>query len=177
MRMFSGLQVDPLNLKPSDIRLDDIAWALSNICRYGGHCHRHYSVAEHTLLVAAVLPPHKKLFGLLHDAAEAYLGDIPTPLKRRMPDFKKAEAQVARVIADAFRLNPEEFLAEIEGGEVKEADLMVLKHEQRSLWRRDEQQSSFEASAQVAKRLYCEIWSQTPHVVGNPAHPFFVTCY
>jgi uncharacterized protein len=175
MKMFSGLHVDPFNLSPDQIRIDDIAWALSNICRYGGHCHRNYSVAEHTLLVAGLLPPHKKLYALLHDAPEAYLGDIPTPLKRRMPQFKELETKVARVVAEAFNIDPDEFLSEIETGDVKQADLMALKYEQSFLWK--DSLLQYDRQATSAKKLYVALWDQTPHVVGHPAHPFFVTCY
>lgn len=175
MRMFSGQLVDPMDLKVQDVRLDDIAWALSNICRYGGHCHRNYSVAEHTLVVASILPPRKKIFGLLHDASEAYLGDIPTPLKRRMPEFRAAEERAARTIAEAFGLDPDAFVTEIATGDTKQADLIVLKHEQGFLWKSN---LSIQATQeQIAKQLYCALWDQTHHVVGAGEHPFFVTCY
>jgi uncharacterized protein len=173
--MFSGQLVDPFDLKPSEVRIDDIAWALSNICRYGGHYHRNYSVAEHTLLVAGLLPPHKKLYALLHDAPEAYLGDIPTPLKRRMPQFKELETKVARVVAEAFDLDPDEFLTEIETGDVKQADLLALKYEQSYLWKNNI--PSPDRQERMAKELYLALWTETPHFVGHPAHPFFVTCY
>lgn len=166
-----------MNLKVEDIRLDDIAWALSNICRFGGHCHRPYSVAEHTLTVASLLPPHKKLFGLLHDAPEAYLGDVASPLKRRMLEFINAENRAARVIAQAFRLDPDEFLTEIETGETKDADIMTLQHEQEVLWGDSLQLPNWSSQEQIAKQLYKELWQSTRHVVGSAEHPFFVTTY
>lgn len=136
MRMFSGQLVDPLNLQPSDIRGDDIAWALSNICRYGGHSHRHFSVAEHSLEVSYKVAPAKKLTALLHDGSEAYLGDIPTPIKRRLPAFQEAEARAHLAIATAFGLDPEQFFFDIEHGDVKKADIEALHAEQSFLWDR-----------------------------------------
>lgn len=129
--MFSGQLVDPLNLKVSDIRADDIAWALAHINRYGGHAHRAYSVGEHTL---DVFKRAKKFEALLHDAAEAYLGDIPSPLKRRWPAFQAAEDAAQRVIARAFGLDPDGFVFEIEEGATKRADVEAGDYERGTLW-------------------------------------------
>lgn len=83
----SGLFVNLDEPDPATITLEDIAWALSHEARYGGHAHRTYTVAEHALLVSDRLrqqgyPPWSQLRGLHHDDAEAYLKDIPAPLKR-----------------------------------------------------------------------------------------------
>ena len=79
-----GRMVDLLNVKPEDIDLADIAWALAHTCRFMGHPRRHYSVAEHSINVARLLPEPIKIYGLLHDAHEAYIGDISTPTKRAL---------------------------------------------------------------------------------------------
>ena len=79
-----GRMVDLLNVKPEDIDLADIAWALAHTCRFMGHPRRHYSVAEHSINVARLLPEPIKIYGLLHDAHEAYIGDISTPMKRAL---------------------------------------------------------------------------------------------
>ena len=82
MQTFTGRLFDPFNPDPALIDLRDIAHALGNICRFGGHSRRYYSVAEHSILVASLVPEPLRLPALLHDAAEAYLGDIITPIKR-----------------------------------------------------------------------------------------------
>lgn len=81
---------------PDDVDIEDIAHGLSMICRFGGHCREFYSVAQHSVLIANELcrrecPPEMVLWGLLHDAAEAYLGDMVRPLKRSMQNYKVLE--------------------------------------------------------------------------------------
>lgn len=119
MRLASGLRVDPLNLRVCDIRVDDIAHALSRTCRYNGHCKGFISVARHSTWVAketwdlAVhegLPADRcatlALAGLFHDAAEAYLGDMIRPLKHRpeMGIFQEYESMAEAVIFTHLRL-------------------------------------------------------------------------
>lgn len=104
IRTISGQWIDLHNLQPEHIHLEDIAHALSMQCRYNGHVPKFYSVAEHSVAVAEMLPNELKLWGLLHDAAEAYLGDIISPLKMDMPDFHKLEDKVLSVIAKRFDL-------------------------------------------------------------------------
>ena len=95
---------DPLNPRVEDVNLNDIAHALSLTNRYGGHVSRPYSVAQHSVLCSMVAPEHLKLEALLHDAAEAYLGDMPKPVKDMLPDFKAAEARLEAVIRQKFGL-------------------------------------------------------------------------
>ncbi len=100
-------------LKPciDDISIEDIAHALSNTSRFGGHCKEFYSVAQHSVLVSNLVnnlvapDPNLQWQALHHDDAEAYLGDVPTPLKQLLPDFKKIESDVERVISNKFHLN------------------------------------------------------------------------
>ncbi len=110
----SGLRVDPLDPNVEDIEMTDIAHALSNQCRFGGHCRVFYSVAQHASLVSDVMvertsSPTDGLWALLHDAAEAYLVDLPHPLKHRSELgrlYSEAEERLQRVILERFRLPP-----------------------------------------------------------------------
>jgi len=100
----SGNLFYPLDPRPEDVHLDDIAHPLALICRWGGHVPEHYSVAQHSVLVARELEDsgHADLAlpGLLHDAAEAYIGDWRKPLKHPGPDAP----EWIRAAADGFRL-------------------------------------------------------------------------
>lgn len=102
IRTYTGRYVDPFDPKPDDIVIEDIAHALSNLCRFGGHTKCFYSVAEHSLLCAVLVPGEHKLAALLHDASEAYLVDIPTPIKNRLPGYVEAEDRLMKVIAEKF---------------------------------------------------------------------------
>ncbi len=104
MMLASGQPFYPLDPLPDEIDIADVARALSQICRYGGHVSRFYSVAEHCVLMAEVAPKGFELMALLHDAAEAYLGDIPRPLKYSpaMAAWREAEAKVEAAIGERF---------------------------------------------------------------------------
>lgn len=95
IKTWAGVMIDPcLPVAREDVRVDDIAHALSLICRYGGHIPEFYSVADHSLnvldrLVAMGIDDRRiLLMGLLHDAEEAYLGDMPSPIKRRYREYR-----------------------------------------------------------------------------------------
>jgi len=106
---FTGAKVDPRSLRADQISVADIAHSLSLQCRFGGHCSTFYSVADHCLLVSSLCPPQHALWGLLHDAAEAYLLDLPAPLKDSGHPlglhYTLAEASVLETIADHFGLS------------------------------------------------------------------------
>lgn len=101
-----------------------IAKALSNINRYGGHVGQ-YSVAQHCVLVASQLPDDLKLSGLLHDACEAYLGDIISPVKRGLPEYSELEDRYLDVIDKRFNVDTRNPL-------VRKADLRMLVTEAKS---------------------------------------------
>lgn len=119
----SGRKFNFLSPDPDSIDIHDIAYALSNLCRYTGHCRSYYSVAEHSVYVASLLPDNLRLAGLLHDAAEAYLGDVNSPLKRLLPEYKEIEHGVEAAIAKKFGLE-----YPFPSG-VKHADLQQLRTE------------------------------------------------
>jgi uncharacterized protein len=97
LETYSGRRVDPFDVSPADVHLPDVAAALAHTCRFGGHCRQFYSVAQHCLHVSRELPtsePRLQLYGLLHDAGEAYLGDVPRPIKARFDRFERGERRV-----------------------------------------------------------------------------------
>lgn len=103
---WSGRHINLLLPCPSDIAIDDIAAALSRLARFGGHTSRPYTVAEHCCLGAEFCTPERRFEFLLHDATEAYLGDVTGPLKRMagMQFYRDLEAMWAGAIADRFGL-------------------------------------------------------------------------
>lgn len=93
------------------LSIEAIAHALSNVCRYGGHTKFHYSVAQHSVVVAKLVENSCPLEGLLHDASEAYIGDIPAPMKHRIPEIKRFEDGIQQQIFKHYNLQwpiPEE---------------------------------------------------------------------
>lgn len=91
---------------PEMICKEDIAHALSRICRFTGHVHDFYSVASHSLLVAALVPLEAKLYALLHDATEAYVGDVSSPLKKLLGDvYAEYEGRAQLAIAKHFNID------------------------------------------------------------------------
>lgn len=109
MQTFTGAQFFPTHPKVENVNATDIAHALSLICRYGGHVDRFYSVAEHCVLLSRWLEAEGfdsevQLVGLLHDATEAYVGDMVRPLKKQLVEYREAEDKVQRVIWQKFNL-------------------------------------------------------------------------
>ena len=129
MQTFTGRQFYPLDPRPEDIDPRDIAHALSLICRYGGHACDFYSVAEHCLLMSHVVPQEHALRALLHDAAEAYVGDMVRPLKHQLPAYCEAEDRVLERIGERFSL-PVPYISP----EVKDADNRILLDERAALF-------------------------------------------
>lgn len=127
IQTFSGKLFYPLDPQPDQIDIVDIAHALSHLCRYVGHARTHYSVAQHSLLVSQHVPADLALWGLMHDAAEAYLGDVSRPVKQMLPQFKEAERRVQVAICAKFGLPADE------PPEVKRVDTAILADERRAL--------------------------------------------
>lgn len=107
MQTFTGRQFWPLDPRADEVFIEDIAHALSLACRFGGHCERFYSVAEHSYLASYIVPPEDALVALLHDASEAYVVDIPRPLKPYLAGYKDIETRVWLAIAERFGVSPD----------------------------------------------------------------------
>lgn len=122
----SGTTINFLDPDPDTLLIEDIAFSLSNLCRYTGHV-EFYSVAEHSLHVSDLTPPEYQLEALLHDATEAYLGDVHTPLKNVLTQYKSIERIVHEAVRQRFLLAPEPDC-------VKWADRRLLATETRDLF-------------------------------------------
>jgi hypothetical protein len=107
VQTYMDIQFNPLSIKEEDISILDIAHALSHTCRWGGHCNRFYSVAQHSVMVSEMASPENKLAALLHDASEAYIGDMPSPLKALMPDYKELEKTIQTAIQRKYGIADE----------------------------------------------------------------------
>jgi len=135
----------PLDPRPEEVRIADIGHALSMLCRFTGHVHSFYSVAEHCVRVSVeaerratdagvheTMQRHIAKWGLLHDASEAYLVDLARPVKRlpEMAPYRNAEDALMRAVAHRFGLSGDE------PGLVKEVDRMLCYTEARDLFPR-----------------------------------------
>lgn len=136
---YTGRWFFPLNPKTEDVNALDICHSLSNQSRFTGHTLEFYSVAEHSCRVCDILPQEYKLWGLLHDATEAYLVDLPAPLKEMeiLNIFKEIEDKIMKAICEKFNLEPK--MPEI----VHEADKILLYTEIRDLMMFESNQNGF----------------------------------
>jgi hypothetical protein len=126
IQTYTGKQFFLVDSRPEDVCIEDIAVALSRICRFGGHCREFYSVAQHSVLVSFEVPT---LAALLHDAAEAYVGDNVKPFKNLVPQLSVVESEVASAIRLAFSLPQGCF----DDPEIHHADSRMLATERRDL--------------------------------------------
>ncbi|RWX28479.1 hypothetical protein EHH54_32455 [Rhizobium leguminosarum] len=134
MQTASGRKFFPMDPRADEVFIDDIAHSLSMQCRYAGHCQRFYSVAEHSVLMARHLRwegVDVALWALLHDASEAYLVDVPRPVKPYLEGYKAAEAKVMAAVALRFGLEGEMPAA------VHDADNRIIADELVNLVRMD----------------------------------------
>ena len=128
MQTFTGRQFFPMEPRPEEIDRLDIAHALSMIARYNGHAKHFYSVAEHCVHLSYLVPTEHALWALLHDATEAYVGDMIRPLKAHMKAYCAAEDRVMLAIAEHFDMD------QIMPEEVKRADTRILLDERAALF-------------------------------------------
>lgn len=125
---YTGLQFWGMDARPEDIEIADIAHSLANVNRYNGHTPVPYSVAQHSVYVSMECDPEDDFDGLMHDATEGYIGDMISPIKKFLPEFRTVEDNLFAVMSRKFWLNP------IIPESVKRADLTVLAAESRDLF-------------------------------------------
>lgn len=141
----SGRRVNLLEPTPDSIAIEDIVGALSRICRFGGHTREFYSVAQHSVLVCRMMGrlgrPDLQLLALHHDSHEAYLGDMPTPLKKRLRDmdqyfgYEKLVLALDWAIGEALGIS--RTLSKQDESALKRADRAAFQMEARLLLPRD----------------------------------------
>ena len=129
---YTGVKFTPFKPKAEDIRIEDIAHALAMTCRWGGHVREFYSVAQHSCIVSML--SSYPLIAILHDAAEAYLTDIPSLLKKKLPTYCYAEDILQLAIYERFGCAPN--TDEIE--EIKKIDKAVMRLEYELLMPKNE---------------------------------------
>lgn len=127
MQTYTGRQFYPLDPRAEDIDILDIAHSLSMQCRYNGHVQAFMSVAEHCVLMSGLVSKENALWALLHDATEAYVGDMIRPLKLHMPEYRAIEDKIMLAIAKRFGI------ADQMPEEVHEADSRILLDERAAL--------------------------------------------
>ena len=143
MNVFSGHRIDPLHIKEDDIHLEDIAHALSLICRGNGHIKYFYSVAQHSLNCAKEAQSrgysqHVVLSCLFHDASEAYMSDLITPIKKQMKEYQTIEDHLLETIFHAFHIQ----LNDDEKSIWKDMDHLLLEAELKKMMPLEESRSS-----------------------------------
>ena len=127
IKLLSGGWFDFIDFHLSEYSIEDIAHNLSRICRFNGATKKHYSVAQHSVIVSHVVPEKYAMSGLLHDSAESFIGDMSSPLKQLQPTFKKLEIDIERYMFGKMGI-PFPMHSSI-----KLADLQVLAAEIRDL--------------------------------------------
>lgn len=133
LQTVSGRWVNPFDPDPEQLDIADITRALANTCRFGGHCRSFYSVAQHSVIVSELVEQRggdaeDAFAALMHDASEAYLGDMPHPIKHRSElgaAFKAAEDRLEQVLRERFKIKPDV-------PEIKRADRALLATERRA---------------------------------------------
>lgn len=118
--LLSGAKFNYNRPEESDVTIEDLASALSNICRFAGHLPRFYSVAQHLVNASRIVGDDNAFTALMHDTAEAFTNDLPTPLKWAFPIFKELEVKTEKAMGDKFGF------AYPYPDEVKEADTIML---------------------------------------------------
>jgi 5'-deoxynucleotidase YfbR-like HD superfamily hydrolase len=154
IRTFSGEYLSVFEPTPEEIHIEDIAHALSNQSRFAGQCKRHFSVAEHCIYISKFVPDHLKFEALMHDASEAYLVDMPSPIKSLFPQYKEIENLLMGVIAKKYNFSwPVHPL-------VKEADHIGLVYEWKNNVLTDNFKNDRPLTPKQAKKKFLELFEE-----------------
>lgn len=176
IQTYSGRRFTPTNPNPDAVVIQDIAHSLSMQCRFGGHSAKFYSVAQHCVLVSYICNFEDAFWGLMHDASEAYLVDVPRPIKRsgKMDSYLDFEDKVQAAICKRFGLSEKEPVS------VKRADKILLSTEARDLlanlrsdWTLPEQPLPFKIVAlepRQAKDLFMKRFFELTNMPGAYEH-------
>lgn len=127
----SGREITPLRPEAAQITVEDIASGTARVCRCSGQTEHFYSVALHSIYVSEDLdrtghPPRTQLLGLLHDAAEAYIADVPGPVKTQLPRYREIEEGIQEAVHEAFDLEPP---TRAEAAAIEAADTRLRRYE------------------------------------------------
>lgn len=156
IRTHSGIYVNVFEPKPEMFFIEDIAHALSKEQRFGNHLPRMYSVAQHSIICAEMAPREYKLTALLHDLAEAYIRDLPKPIKIRLPQYEQIEHNLMKCASLKFGFEyplPEKVL---------EIDDYMLKLEWNALMLRNTPFNYVLLKQAEAKKKFLKIFAELP---------------
>lgn len=177
---FTGGRLDLPMPQRGQVNILDIAHALSLQCRFNGHCREFYSVAQHSVLVQRYLAmegyvPRIQMMGLLHDAAEAYVGDMVRPVKSVFPNFKQVEGMVQDAIeAQLIGPVPPDFNLHFVRFHVKQADEVALATGGRDWTLTEEPEAGlFDGCwpCDVARKRYLGTYYRLAREIGIPVEP------
>ena len=151
METYSGRTFYPLDARPEEVYIEDIAHALSMMCRFNGHCTHFYSVAEHSIHTSYLVPEPYQMQAHMHDSTEAFLADIIRPVKPFLKGYSEFEHALWLVIAKRFDIDP------VMHETVKKADNAILLTEKNHL--KPKEALPWNISGEPADR---EIWCLSP---------------
>ncbi len=155
IRTVSGRYVNILELEPATIHIGDIAHSLSHTPRFGGHLPVFFSVAQHSIGVhnlVADQPREIQLQALLHDASEYLIGDMPSPIKKHLPDFQALEDRIMHVIAQKYGFQWPIHPA------VKLADTVMLEQEWKGIMLGNWHPSKYQLSNEFINQRFLDLF-------------------
>lgn len=175
MITYTGGEFWPLDPRPEEISMTDIAHSLALLCRFNGHCQKFYSVAQHSVIVSRMVnSPRNRLPALLHDAAESYIGDIIIPFKNSLNQVKEIEEEIMEAVYSRFGVG------DYDADEIKRADKIALFAEMRELGQapetggrcRTRKRKTMESVLRsVEPEKYEEYWEESSQILKNGIIP------